>query len=68
MPERHTLLTVIAGTVIGIAGLDRRLAGGDLALPGLEDLAHDHVVDLLGADARALERGRDREAAEVHGA
>ncbi len=35
---------------------------------GLEHLAHDHVVDLLGADAGALERGLDREPAEVGGA
>ena len=47
---------------------DRRLARGDLALAGLEHLAHDDVVDLLGADAAALERGRDRDAAEVDGA
>ena len=41
--------------------LHRGLAGGDLALAGLEHLAHEHVVDLLGADAGALERGLDRE-------
>ena len=40
---------------------------GDLALAGLEHLAHHDVVDLLGADAAALERGLDRDAAEVHG-
>ena len=34
------------------AALDRGLAGGDLAGAGLEDLAHDHVVDLLAADPR----------------
>ena len=66
MPERHTLLTVIAGTRHRDAGLRRGLAGGDLALAGLEHLAHQHVVDLLGSDAGALERGLDRDAAEVH--
>ena len=49
------------------AGLERGLARGDLALAGLQHLAHDHVVDLLGADAAAVERGLDREATEVHG-
>ena len=33
--------------------------------PGLEHLAHEHVVDLLGVDAGALERGLDGEPAEV---
>ena len=47
------------------AGLDRGLAGGDLALPGLEHLAHDHVVDLVGADTGALERALDRDTAEI---
>ena len=49
------------------AALDRGLAGGDLAGAGLEHLAHDHVLDLVGRDARALERGLDRDAAEVGG-
>src|SRR5262249_48114533 len=47
-------------------GLHRGLPGGDLALPGLEHVAHDHVVDLLRPDAAPLERGLDRVAAEVH--
>ena len=51
-PERHTLLIVIAGTLIGMPGVDRGLTGGDLALTGLEHLAHDHVVDLVGARRR----------------
>ena len=68
MPERHTLLIVIAGTRHRDAGLRRGLARGDLALAGLEHVAHEHVVDLLGADAGALERGLDREPAEVGGA
>ena len=66
MPERHTLLIVIAGTLIGMPACDGRLAGRDLTLTGLQDLAHDHVVDLLGSDAAALERGLDRDGAEVH--
>ena len=47
---------VSAGHVIGMPRLDRGLAGGDLAGAGLDDLAHDHVVDLVGRDAGLLER------------
>ena len=49
MPERQTLLMVMAGTVIGMPALGRGLAGRDLAGSGLEDLAHDDVLDLLGS-------------------
>ena len=66
MPERHTLLMVIAGTLIGMPAVHRGLARGDLTLAGLEHLAHEHVVDLLRPDAGALERGLDRDTAEVH--
>ena len=66
-PERHTLLTVVAGTRHRDAGLDRGLAGGDLALAGQEDLAHEDVVDLVGGDAGPLESRLDGEAPEVHG-
>ena len=38
------------------AGLDLSLARGDLALPGLKDLAVDDVLDLVGAHLGALER------------
>ena len=47
--------------------LTRGLAGGDLAGAGLEHLAHDHVVDLVAGDAGLLQRGLDRDAAEVGG-
>ena len=56
-PDRQTLLMVSAGTVIGMPRLGRGLAGGDLAGAGREDLAHDHVVDLVGG-ARRPSRGR----------
>jgi hypothetical protein len=49
------------------AGHDRGLPGGDLAGAGLQHLAHDHVLDLVGADAAALEGGLDRVAAERGG-
>ncbi len=40
-------------------------AGGDLAGPGQDDLAHEHVVDLLGRDAGPLEGGLDGDPTEV---
>ena len=33
--------------------------------PGLQHLAHDHVLDLVAADPGPLQGGLDREAAEV---
>ena len=51
-PDRQTLLTVVAGTVIGMPAVDRGLAGRDLTGAGLQDLAHEDVVDLLAASAR----------------
>ena len=56
-PERQTLLTVVAGTVMGMPAFDRGLAGGHLAGAGQQHLAHEDVVDLLGGDARPA-RGR----------
>ena len=50
---------------MGISALDLRLARGDLPLAGLQHLAHHDVLDLLGLDAGALERGLDRHAAEL---
>ena len=50
------------------AGLDGGLAGGDLAGAGLDDLAHDHVLDLVAGDAGLLQRALDGDAAEVRGA
>ncbi len=49
------------------AGVDGRLAGGDLPGTGLEDLAHEHVVDVLGRDPGPLEGGLDGEATELGG-
>ena len=47
------------------AGLDGGLAGRDLPRAGLEHLAHDHVLHLVAADPGPVQRGLDREAAEV---
>jgi len=43
-----------------IAGLAR----GALPRARLQDLTHDHVVDVFGLNARALERGADRVSAQ----
>jgi hypothetical protein len=47
--------------------LDRRLPGGDLAGPRLDDVTHDHVVDLVAVDTGLLQGCLDRQSAEVHG-
>ncbi len=60
------MLTVVDGTRHRDAGLDRRLASGDLTLAGLEHLAHEDVVDVLRRDACPLEGGRDGHTSEVH--
>ena len=67
MPEAQTLLIVSEGTSLRDAALDLGLARGDLALAGLQDLAEDDLLDLLGLDPGALQRGLDRVAAEVGG-
>ena len=48
------MLTVSEGTSLGISGLDLGLAGGDLPLAGLEDLAVDDALDLVGLHLGAL--------------
>ncbi len=53
------------GDVHRDAGLDRCLAGRDLPRPGLQHLAHDHVLDLVAADAGPVQRRLDGEAAEI---
>ena len=59
------MLIVSAGISFGIPGGDRGLARRRLARSGLEDLAHDHVLDLARLEPRALEGGADRERAEL---
>ena len=50
------------GDLLRDAALDLGLARGNLALAGLQDLAEDDLLDLLGADAGALQGGLDRDA------
>ncbi len=47
------------------ARLDLRLARGNLALPGLQHLTHDHVLDVFGGDVGALQGGLDGDTAEL---
>src|SRR5207244_5377710 len=47
------------------ARLRRGLARGDLALTGLEDLTHDHVVDLLRSHTGALECRSEEHTSEL---
>ena len=55
------LVDRLGGDLLRDAALDLRLARGDLALAGLQHLAHDDVLDLLGLDARrARARPRSR--------
>ena len=48
-PEAQTLLIVSEETSFGIPAVDLRLARRDLALAGLQHLAHDDVLDLARA-------------------
>ena len=58
------LVDRLRGDLLGDAGVDLRLARGDLAGARLQHLAHDDVLHLLGRHAGALQRGADGDAAE----
>ena len=62
-PDRHTLLMVSAGHAHADAGRDGGLPGGDLPGARLQHLAHDHVLDLVRGDVRALQGAGDGDAA-----
>ena len=64
MPDAQWRLCATPGTSQQ-AELDRRVAG-DVAA-ALEHLAEHDVVDVLGRDARPLERLADRELAQLEG-
>ncbi len=55
------------GNVHGDAAPDRGLASGDLPLTRLNDMPHDHIVDLLTTDTGPRQRGLDRKSAELDG-
>ncbi|MDQ0695753.1 hypothetical protein QF048_002195 [Streptomyces sp. W4I9-2] len=64
-PGQAHLVDGERGDVHRDAGLDRGLPGGHLARTGREHLAHDHVLDLVTADAGPVQGGLDGEASEV---
>ena len=59
------LVDGVARNLLREARAHSRLAGGRLAGAALEDLAHDHVLDLVVADVDAVERGADRDRPEL---
>ncbi len=65
MPLPHILLTVEQGTLSGRPGAEGGLAGRRLALARRQHAAHQHLGDVLGLDAGALERGLDGDGAEL---
>ena len=66
MPEPQTLLMVVQPVEVGQAGAERGLARRCLAEAGGQHAAHDDFVDLVGGDARVLQRAGDRGGAQ-HG-
>ena len=65
-PEPQTRLMVVALVVSGRPALSAAWRAGAWPRAGLQDLAHEHVVDLDGRriEAGALDGGPDRDAAE----
>ena len=63
--DPHILLTVVQPTASGTPALSEACRAGRLTLARRQDVAHDHLVDVLGADAGALDRGLDRHGAEI---
>jgi hypothetical protein len=57
--RRAHLVDRLGGDLLGDAGADLRLAGGDLADAGLQNLTHDDVLDVTGLDVGALQRTGD---------
>ena len=59
------LVDRLRGDLLRDPALDLRLARGDLALAGLQHLAEDDLLDLVGVDLGALQRLLDHVAAEI---
>ncbi len=66
-PGQADLVDGHGGDVPADAGADGALAGGVLARPGLQDLAHDHRVHLLGLHSAGGQGRPDGVGAELHG-
>ena len=61
------LVETPGGTLDRDAGADRCLPGGILALAGLQDLAHDDLVDVVRFHARTFQGAGDGNPAQVVG-
>ena len=66
-PEPQSMLIVVAGTSFGMPAGDRGLAGGVLPEAGLQHAAEHDLVDVVAGDPGPLERGPDREGAQLGG-
>ena len=64
-PDAQTLLIVSDGTSFGMPAAICAWRDGIWPCAGLQHLAHDDVLDLLGRHLGALERGADRDAAQL---
>jgi hypothetical protein len=64
-PGQADLVDGEGGHGHGDAAPDRGLPGRDLALPGLEDVAHDHVLDRARVGPGPLQGGRDGPPAQL---
>ena len=67
MPEAQTLLIVSEGTSFGMPPLIWAWREGIWPWPACRTWPKIDLLDLLGADAGALQRGLDRDAAELGG-
>ena len=67
MPGGAHLVDRLRGHLLGDAPLDLGLARGDLALAGLEHLAHDDVLNFAADDPGALQSLLDGGPAQLGG-
>ena len=61
------MLTLTAGTFIGIPAFTAACRDGHLSLAGHQHLADDDMSDLVTSDRRAIECRTDGDGAEVDG-
>ena len=66
-PEPQSWFRLQAGLSTGMPALTDGLAGRALAGAGLQHLAQDHLVDVGGGDAGALQRRLDGDLAQLRG-
>ena len=66
-PDRQTLFTVSAGTLMPMPAVTAAWRAVIWPAPGLQHLAHDHVLDLIRADPGPFQGRRDRHPAQIAG-